>query len=68
MEAIKEVHNIDARTVGIGGGTVAAGMRNLGFNCVVWSTMDETCHQPNEYAIIENIGKDAMTIAYMAAK
>ena len=67
-EAIKEVHNIDARTVGIGGGTVAAGMRNLGFNCVVWSTMDETCHQPNEYAIIENIGKDAMTIAYMAAK
>lgn len=64
-EAIKTVHNIDAKTVGIGGGTVAAGMRNLGFNCVVWSTMDETCHQPNEYAIIKNIGLDAMTIAYL---
>ncbi len=64
-EAIKTVHNIDAKTVGIGGGTVAAGMRNLGFNCVVWSTLDETCHQPNEYAIIKNIGLDAMTIAYL---
>ena len=64
-EAIKTVHGLEPRTVGIGGGTVAAGMRNLGFNCVVWSTMDETCHQPNEYAIIKNIGLDAMTIAYM---
>ncbi len=66
-EAIKEVHGIDAKTIGIGGGTVAAGLRNLGFNAVVWSTMDELAHQPNEYAIIENIGIDAMTIAYMAS-
>lgn len=65
--AIKAVHGIDARTVGIGGGTVAAGLRNLGFDAVVWSTMDELAHQPNEYAIIENIAKDALTIAYMAS-
>ncbi len=65
--AIKAVHGIEARTIGIGGGTVAAGLRNLGYNAVVWSTMDETCHQPNEYAVIENIGIDAMTIAYMAS-
>ncbi len=66
-EAIKNVHGITPRTVGIGGGTVAAGLRNLGFDAVVWSTMDETCHQPDEYAIVKNIGIDAMTIAYMAA-
>ena len=66
-EAIKAVHGIEAKTIGIGGGTVAAGLRNLGFNAVVWSTMDELAHQPNEYALIKNIGIDALTIAYMAA-
>lgn len=65
-DAIKNVHGLEPKFVGIGGGTVAAGLRNLGFNAVVWSTLDETCHQPNEYATIENIGKDALTIAYMA--
>lgn len=65
--AIKAVHGIDARTVGIGGGTVAAGLRNLGFNAVVWSTLDELAHQPNEYAVIKNIALDAMTVAYMAS-
>lgn len=64
-KALKEVHNIDARCIGIGGGTVAAGLRNLGYNAVVWSTMDELAHQPNEYAIVKNIALDAMTIAYM---
>lgn len=64
-KALKDVHNIDARCIGIGGGTVAAGLRNLGYNAVVWSTMDELAHQPNEYAIVKNIALDAMTIAYM---
>ncbi len=64
--AIKAVHGIEAKTIGIGGGTVAAGLRNLGFNAVVWSTMDELAHQPNEYAIVKNIAADALTIAYMA--
>ena len=65
--AIKAVHGLEARTVGVGGGTVAAGLRNLGYHCVVWSTMDEVCHQPNEYAVVQNIAKDALTIAYMCA-
>ncbi len=64
--AIKNVHNIEPKFIGIGGGTVAAGLRNLGFDAVVWSTMDELAHQPNEYCIIENIAKDALTIAFMA--
>lgn len=65
--AIEKVHGIKAKIIGIGGGTVAAGLRNRGYNAVVWSTMDETCHQPNEYAIVKNIATDAMTMAYMAS-
>ena len=65
--AIEKVHGIKASIIGIGGGTVAAGLRNKGFNAVVWSTMDETCHQPNEYAVVKNIALDAMTMAYMAS-
>lgn len=65
-QAIKAVHGIDAKFIGIGGGTVAAELRNLGIDAVVWSTMDELCHQPNEYCIIENIAKDASTIAWLA--
>lgn len=65
--AIKAAHGIDARCVGIGGGTVGAYLRNAGFDCVVWSTMDELAHQPNEYAVIKNIAADALTIAYMAS-
>ncbi len=64
--AIKAVHGIDAKLVGFGGGTVAAPLRNLGLNAVVWSTLDNVCHQPNEYAVIANIGADAKTLVYMA--
>ncbi|MBQ3688185.1 MAG: M20 family metallo-hydrolase [Treponema sp.] len=67
-KALKAVHGISARCVGIGGGTVGAYLRNKGYNCVVWSTLDEMAHQPNEYAVIANIVKDAETIAYMAAR
>lgn len=61
--AIKAVHGIEARTIGIGGGTVGAELRREGMNCVVWSTMDELAHMPNEYCIVENIVKDALTLA-----
>ena len=67
-DALKAVHGIEARCVGIGGGTVGAYLRNAGLDCVVWSSLDETAHQPNEYAIISNIIKDAETIAYMASR
>ena len=60
--AIESVHGLKARTIGIGGGTVGAELRREGMNCVVWSTMDELAHMPNEYCIVENIVKDAMTL------
>jgi succinyl-diaminopimelate desuccinylase len=61
--AVKEVYGVDARPVGIGGGTVGAYLRNEGLDCVVWARLDETAHQPNEYAKLENIIGDAKVFA-----
>jgi succinyl-diaminopimelate desuccinylase len=61
--AIREVYGVEARPVGIGGGTVAAYLRNAGFDSVVWAKMDETAHQPNESALIANILGDAKVFA-----
>lgn len=63
--AIKEAHGIEAKTIGIGGGTVAAELRNLGYDCVVWSSLDETAHMPNEYCVISNMTRDAKTLALL---
>jgi len=65
-QAIKEVHGVTAKTIGIGGGTVGAELRAAGYDCAVWSTMDETAHQPNEYCLLKNIVCDAETIAFIA--
>jgi succinyl-diaminopimelate desuccinylase len=58
-KAVKEVYDVDARPIGIGGGTVGAYLRNEGFDCVVWARLDETAHQPNESAALANIIGDA---------
>jgi len=58
-KAIKEVYDVDAKPVGIGGGTVGAYLRNEGLDCVVWARLDETAHQPNENASLANIIGDA---------
>jgi len=60
--ALKKVHNIDAKFIGIGGGTVGAELRREGIDAVVWSTLDDQAHQPNEYCIVDNIVKDAQTL------
>lgn len=61
--AIRRVYGIEARPIGIGGGTVAAYLRNAGFDAVVWSRMDETAHQSNEYCLFENLTGDATVLA-----
>jgi di/tripeptidase len=60
--AIKKVHGIEAEFIGIGGGTVGAELRREGIDAVVWSTLDDQAHQPNEYCVIENLIKDAETL------
>ncbi|KUK82291.1 MULTISPECIES: M20 family metallo-hydrolase [Petrotoga] len=64
-ESIKELRNIQAKVGGIGGGTCAAIVRGAGFPAVVWSTIDGTAHQPNEYVKIDNLIKDTQVFAYL---
>ncbi|MGD9159323.1 MAG: M20 family metallo-hydrolase [Desulfobacteraceae bacterium] len=61
--AIKKVKGVDASTMGIGGGTVAAFFRRAGFNAAVWSTCLDVAHQPNEYCRITDIIEDTKVFA-----
>ncbi len=61
-KAIEEAHGKKAHPIGIGGGTVGAELRNEGFNAAIWSTLDEVCHQPNEYSYLQNTIDDAQTL------
>jgi len=63
--AIKEVYDESGRPRGIGGGTVAAFFRHAGFPAAVWSKVDETAHQPNEYCHIDNMLGDAKVFAHV---
>ncbi|MDR3201331.1 MAG: M20 family metallo-hydrolase [Spirochaetales bacterium] len=58
-KAVKEVRGVDAQVKGVGGGTVGAYLRNAGYDTVIWSTIEETCHMPNEYCVIDNMVNDA---------
>jgi succinyl-diaminopimelate desuccinylase len=63
--AIKEVYGVKPRPVGIGGGTVGAYLRNIGIDSVIWARLDDTAHQPNEYAVLANILGDAKVFALL---
>ena len=64
-EAIEKVKGKKAFPRGIGGGTVAAFFREKGIPAVVWSTVSDTAHKPNEYCLISNIIDDAKVFAYI---
>jgi len=64
-EAIRNVRKTEPKIGGIGGGTCAAFFRKIDTPAVVWSTIDETAHQPNEYAKIQNLIEDAKIYAYL---
>ncbi|MCK4439797.1 M20 family metallo-hydrolase, partial [Candidatus Bathyarchaeota archaeon] len=65
-DAIKKVRGIEPKVGGIGGGTCAAFFRKIEIPAVVWSTIDEMAHQPDEYAKIENLVDDAKVFAFLA--
>ena len=65
-EALKVSRGVNARLIGIGGGTCAALLRAQNIPAVVWSTLDGMAHKPNEYCRIENIRKDAETLAVLS--
>ncbi len=61
-EAIRKVNQKEAKIIGIGGGTVAAFFRRAGLPAVVWSTLEDTCHQPNEISLISSTLSDAKVL------
>jgi succinyl-diaminopimelate desuccinylase len=64
-QAIRAVLNREAKSIGIGGGTVAAYFREAGLPAVCWCTVDDTLHAPNEYSKIENMLNDAKVFAHV---
>jgi succinyl-diaminopimelate desuccinylase len=65
-EAIKQTRGFNAVVGGIGGGTCAAFFREKGISAVVWSTIDEVAHQPDEYTKVANMVEDAKVFALLA--
>jgi succinyl-diaminopimelate desuccinylase len=63
IDSIRKVYKVEAKPSGIGGGTVAVHLRKKGLPVVVWSRMDDTAHQPNEYIWIPNMVGDAKVFA-----
>ncbi len=66
-QALKQTRGFEARVGGVGGGTCAAFFREKGIPAIVWSTIDEVPHQPDEYARIANMVEDAKVFAVLAA-
>lgn len=64
-KAIKTVHNVQAKPVGSGAGTVAGNFRKRGLHTAVYSKMANTYHEPNEHCPIENILGDAKVWAHV---
>lgn len=66
IRAVKALRRRTPKPLGIGGGTVAKFFRQAGFPCVVWCTMDDRAHTPDEYALIPQILEDAKVFAHVA--
>jgi succinyl-diaminopimelate desuccinylase len=67
-QGIKQIYGVEPRPIGIGGGTVAAHLRNAGLDSAVWSRLQDSAHQPNEYTLIEHILGDAKVMALLMLK
>jgi succinyl-diaminopimelate desuccinylase len=65
-EKIKTILKVSPKTIGIGGGTVAAGFREIGIDSAVWAVTDDNAHAPNEYIRIKSLLDTALVMAAMA--
>lgn len=63
LAGIRAVYGLEARCVGVGGGTVAAPLRRSGFPAVVWASLPPTAHIANEYTLVSKILGDALVMA-----
>jgi len=67
VDVIRE-QGIDAYFGGIGGGTCGAILRARNIPAVVWSTLDDLAHQPNEYVIVPNMVQDTKILLGVVAQ
>ncbi|MFW6064847.1 MAG: M20 family metallo-hydrolase [Candidatus Natronoplasma sp.] len=65
-KAIKDVTGVEAGLAGIGGGTVAKSFRRRGIPTAVWCSNEGLAHQPNEYAVLDNMVKDSKVFSSFA--
>ncbi len=63
QEAVGHVYNVKAVPVGIGGGTVAALLRERDYPVAAWSKVNRMAHQPNEYCEIDVMTNNAKVFA-----
>ncbi|MCR6544802.1 M20 family metallo-hydrolase [Dehalobacterium formicoaceticum] len=68
LKAALAERSIQAYCGGIGGGTCAAMLRAENIPAVVWSTINELAHQPNEYTEIKNIMQDTLVFLTTISK
>ena len=61
--AAQRVYGVTPKPMGIGGGTVAAIFRRAGFPAVVYSKLDESAHQPDEWCNLPDLVGDAKVFA-----
>ena len=62
---IEAIYGVKAKPVGIGGGTLAAYLRNAGIDSAVWCRINGSAHQPDEYTLLEYILGDAKIMVLM---
>ncbi|HTY75470.1 MAG TPA: M20 family metallo-hydrolase [Candidatus Nanoarchaeia archaeon] len=65
-KALKMARGIEGKVGGVGGGTCAAFFRQAEIPAVVWSTIDEVPHSPDEYSRVSNMVADAKVFALLA--
>lgn len=64
--AVQEVNHVEIVPQGMGGGTVAALLRRKDIPSIVWSTLLENPHVPNEKSLISNAIGDAKVLVHIA--
>lgn len=62
---IKAIYGVEALPQGIGGGTVAAFLRRMGYPAAVWATCVHNAHQPNERSRLSTQIGDAKVFAHV---
>jgi succinyl-diaminopimelate desuccinylase len=65
--AIEGIYGVKSKTIGIGGGTVGAFLRQRGIHTAVWSKIVETAHMPDEYCVISDMVGDCAVMAALIA-